>query len=1324
MGSVTSTLTFQAPSASGSYEFRFFAANSFARLATSTTVVISTSTAQLVVNGIAPPASVTVAAGAVATVTVSDGPGNTTDWVAFAPVGAAANAYVDWRYLNGTTVPPQTGVPAATLTFAMPSTVGAYEFRLLANDSLDQIAASGTVTVLAPTAQIAINGIAPPTGVAVDPGAALTVNVTGGPANATDWIALSFANAPESSYVAWMYLNGSTAAPAAGLASATLSLTLPSSPGIYEVRLFASDGYTRLATSSPISASSSPAEVTVRMTSPFPGTTFNLPPGIDLSADASATSGTITSVDFFVDAVLVGSATASPYTVSWTSPSEGQHVLTAVAIHSTAAPVTSQPVHVTISGPDTQAGILGAPIVSPPPGSYGPGLTVTLTAAAGAAIRFTTDGSAPSVASPVYSGPISLTAADTVVRAQAFQNGWYDSNGTRASYHLDLEAPTIYATLSPLPNGNGWNATSPVTITFVCSDPAGVQVCPSPMTIVQEGVTEFVSGNAVDAYGHTSTTAVTVKIDSIAPTVSLNTAPENGTTVSESSINIGAAVGDVLSGVTAVRCNGELAAVDNGSAACVVSLHPGLNSVVLSVTDAAGNTASVGRRVTHQAVPTALALSPESRSLFIGESSTLIATTESGPINSGVTWSSSNDAIASVAENGAVTGHLPGEATVTATLDALSATATLRVIASGSTEVRWTISPIPGLAATRPIFANRVDDAGPDLFDVNTAFEVPTVVRALRHDGTQVWSATVEGTPMFGDIFGGLVLRDTEWRSLTRLGGSEESAPWRYESIGYLDERPAQAADGTIYQIEYTESDNPQSYVVGLDGLTGTVKFRVPLPASTGHRDRPVCGISIPAVFGDAGYCLPVPSVTQQSGAPSVSSPIIGLDGEAYVGLVERHEDWRQHGYVSWSCDFSCSSIPPQPIPHEASGLGTFSRSTTVKLLRIEPEGLATTQTLWQTSTAGADTPERVYSADETNDMSELVIDEEGAVFFQVTDVSSRWGADSEDRVNGQHMCPTQPVFDRYCYHVEDEASTLRIARIEGANVTTRTLDTQPGGYYFGPWSLKLIGDNHTAFLQHETGIEAISTQTLSMKWTIPSEGCCENLTAMRDGGVAIMGDDDILRAIDDGGNSTAMGNRPAFEAVQAAPGYWVGLAPGMSGMQLVSAFGPSILEPSYAFWSLGGNFRMTNAAEFIDWPTVRVNCRPIAETLNILNHCYIVARQSREHTFYIGSGPTGQPPPYGLNEANLTLTMSQQDANAPWTFYWLKRSVKPEVIPCMAQARLNWNSAAIEYKPDGPNSNTFASWLVHECKAPVVPSPLALTPGWYHFIDFGVPTF
>ena len=76
-----------------------------------------------------------------------------------------------------------------------------------------------------------------------------------------------------------------------------------------------------------------------------------------------------------------------------------------------------------------------APLISPSSGAYESSVAISLsTAAAGATIRYTTDGSAPSATlGTIYTGPFTLTTSVTV-RAIATGGGWLDSAVSSASY--------------------------------------------------------------------------------------------------------------------------------------------------------------------------------------------------------------------------------------------------------------------------------------------------------------------------------------------------------------------------------------------------------------------------------------------------------------------------------------------------------------------------------------------------------------------------------------------------------------------------------------------------------------------------------------------------------------------------------------------------------------------------------------------------------------------------------------------------------------------------------------------------------------------------
>ena len=95
----------------------------------------------------------------------------------------------------------------------------------------------------------------------------------------------------------------------------------------------------------------------VSLTSPTSGATFTEPATISLQATASDPDGTVVQVDFTQGGTLLGSATASPYSIAWSNVAAGSYTLTAVATDDQGASTTSSPVTITVnaSGPGNQA---------------------------------------------------------------------------------------------------------------------------------------------------------------------------------------------------------------------------------------------------------------------------------------------------------------------------------------------------------------------------------------------------------------------------------------------------------------------------------------------------------------------------------------------------------------------------------------------------------------------------------------------------------------------------------------------------------------------------------------------------------------------------------------------------------------------------------------------------------------------------------------------------------------------------------------------------------------------------------------------------------
>jgi hypothetical protein len=560
-------LSFLMPAAPGDYEFRLYAHNSYERVATSSQVLVPASSASLAVNGVTAPGAVTLVAGTPLTVAVTNGPANPSDWVGVFVTGASDSSALAWQYLNGTATAPPEGLETATLRFLTPTTSGSYEVRLFAANTTARLAASGPLTVAPTAARIAVNETTPPASVVVAPASRLAVQVTGGPGNATDWIGLFRAGASDAFSLAWQYLNGSSVPPIVELTAASLTVALPPEVGTYEIRLFADNSYNRLATSSSISAGL--PSVTVNLTSPFPGTVYPVPSQIPLSADVSISNGSVVRVEFQVDGATVGTAAAVPYTVTWNGGQPGNHAVSAVVFDTAGGRTTSAAVDAVIA--DAGSGVLGAPIVAPPGGTFGGDQTVTLRAGAGATVRFTVDGSEPNETSPLYTSALTIIA-DTTVIARAFQAGWLASPATSATFRIDQIGPTITTSVLPLPNAAGWNSTA-TTVTFRCEDLAGVQSCSQPAQVTVEG-THAVEGVGIDSVGNTTTATVTVSIDRTPPLVSM-TSPANAQTTTDATMTLTGTVTDDGSGIGRVTCNGIPVQVgQDGAVSCDVPLNP------------------------------------------------------------------------------------------------------------------------------------------------------------------------------------------------------------------------------------------------------------------------------------------------------------------------------------------------------------------------------------------------------------------------------------------------------------------------------------------------------------------------------------------------------------------------------------------------------------------------------------------------------------------------------------------------------------------------------------------------------------------------------
>jgi len=237
-----------------------------------------------------------------------------------------------------------------------------------------------------------------------------------------------------------------------------------------------------------------------------------------------------------------------------------------------------------------------------------------------------------------------------------------------------------------------------------------------------------------------------------------------------------------------------------------------------------------------------------------------------------------------------------GTTTLTASAGTRSATATIHVVEGKeltATTVLWSVEPLPGYEALFLRQASPNAD-GPDFFDVEWAPDSPGIVRALRSDGRQIWMAHLtsvaspstlkrKALPAFGktisqdglqedvvdlllgdgggffesrsspaarasssssrgqsmlvhdsgDGSGGLLLleRGASHDDLVDLGLKGTEA-WRYHSAGRLVDSWTVNQEEDIGIVEILPA-GPASSLLVLNGNTGEVRFRIPIPNSS-----------------------------------------------------------------------------------------------------------------------------------------------------------------------------------------------------------------------------------------------------------------------------------------------------------------------------------------------------------------------------------------------------------------------------------------------------------------------------------------------------------
>lgn len=608
-----------------------------------------------------------------------------------------------------------------------------------------------------------------------------------------------------------------------------------------------------------------PKHPDIAIIQPTVGATFGAPASFTANVQAAEVAGTINSVSLSQDGAVLGTLGSSPFNFALSNLGAGNYQFTAGAIDANGRSQVSLPVYVHVVG---SGGELAAS-ASTPPGS----------------VDLTTQGTADWV----LLGRQSTSAVDRKANVAPLIGlvsrlnwaYWYNYSDNAITYSAEdgtqQFTPATCGIFSPNP-ASGFEFTINAGLTertaniyigayrgqgkfeaYLSDGSAPVFVDTSTDSGTANGINHVYSLRYHAAsegqkliirytlltnrnYGNVTLQAVTVDgapRQSPSITSVSHASDPRGTLIWIYGGNFGTALGTVL-------FNGVPAQVLYWSNTSIeVSVPPGATSgpIVVSTDGASSN--GLNFTVTDATPPGPPAtIAPAQVSLFVGDTRKFQALDSSGRPTTASSWTSSDTSIADFGPDPndptgppILTAKVPGQVTINAD----SATATVTVYPEGTSfpagTVLWSVpsASTGGGSGAFSVQAMPAPTSLADLFIVQPS----GLVQALKADGTPVWNASfgVNASHALPDPSGGIIGFDTASAPMTRIDSSG-SPTWSIPpaDYNYRAENIAVHPDGTIFILgtlkNPPEGASTLTYVIGINGLTGAEKFRVPVMTS------------------------------------------------------------------------------------------------------------------------------------------------------------------------------------------------------------------------------------------------------------------------------------------------------------------------------------------------------------------------------------------------------------------------------------------------------------------------------------------------------------